>query len=75
MGGVHASNWRYVNVLIFYSVGILDTKSLEFRGTYKNEKLYISIANGIVNCSFIQVFHKVCFTNYNFIFSFVLTCS
>ena len=26
MGGVHASNLEYISVLIFYGVGILDTK-------------------------------------------------
>ena len=42
-------------------------------------KVYIAIANEIVNCSSIQVFYKVCSTNYNFeilfISSFVLICS
>ena len=28
MGGVHASNLKYIDVLFFYGVGILDTKSL-----------------------------------------------
>ena len=32
MGGVHASNLKYINVLLFYSVEILDTKSLGFAG-------------------------------------------
>ena len=79
MNDVHASSMKYINVLLFYSVGILDTKSLGFRGTHNNEKIYIAIANGIVNYNFIQAFHKVCFTNHNFeiliIYSFVLTCS
>jgi hypothetical protein len=66
-------------MLFFCSVEILDTKSLGFRGTHNNEEIYIAIANEIVNCSSIQAFHRVCFTNYNLeiliIYSFVLTCS
>ena len=60
MGGVNVSNLKYINVILFYSVGILDTKSLGFRGTHNN-KIYIAI----VSCSSIQVFYKVCFNNYN----------
>ena len=79
MGGVHASILKYINVLLFDSVEILDAKSLGSRGTHNNEEIYIAIANEIVNCSSIQAFHMVCFTNYNFeiliIYSFVLTCS
>jgi hypothetical protein len=75
MGVVHASNSKYITVLLFCSVKILDTKSLGFRDTYNNEEIYIAIANEIVNCSSIQAFHRVCFTNYKFeiliIYSFV----
>ena len=78
MGGVHVSNLCYINVFVFYRVEILDTKSLGFRDTHNN-KIYIAIANEIVNCSSIQAFYKVCFTNYNFevifISLFVLICS
>ena len=65
MGGVHVSNLKYINMLLFYSMEILDTKSLGFRCTHNNT-IYIAIANKIVNYSSIQVFYNVCFTNYNF---------
>jgi len=68
MGVVHASNLKYINVLLFCSVEILDTKSLGFRGTHNNEEISIAIANEIVYYSSIQAFHRVCFTNYNFEF-------
>ena len=66
MGGVHVSNLKYINVFLFYSVEILDTKSLRFRGTHNN-MIYIAI----VNCGSIQAFYKVCFTNYNFEILFI----
>ena len=70
MGGVHVSNLHYINVFVFYRVEILDTISLGFRGT-NNNKIYIAIANEIVNCSSIQAFCKVYFINYNFEFIFI----
>ena len=57
-------------MLLFYSVKILDTKSLGFRGTHNN-KIYIAIVNEIVNRTSIQVFYKICFTNYNFEILFI----
>ena len=47
-------------------MGILYNELLGFKGTHNNEKICVAIANEIVNCSFIQASHKVCFTNYNF---------
>ena len=49
---------------------ILDTKSSGFRGTHNN-KSYITIVNEIVNCSSVQVFYNIYFTNYNFQFNLI----
>ena len=70
MGSVHVFHLNYINVPLFYSVKILDTKSLGFRGTHYN-KIYIAIVNEIVSCSSIQAFFKICFTNYNFEILFI----
>jgi len=63
----------------FHDAGIAGSKFVRLRGTHSNEKNYNAIANGVVNCGFIQAFHKVCFINYIFeilmISSFVLICS
>ena len=53
-------------MLLFYSVKILYNKLVGFKSTHNNENICIVIANEIVNSSFIQAAHKVCFTNYNF---------
>ena len=46
------------------------------KGTHNNENMCVAIANEIVNYSFIQASHNVCFTDYNFenlnIISFVV---
>ena len=56
MSDLHDSNWKYVNVLLVYGVGILNTNSLGFRDTHNNKNIYMAIANGNVNCSLIQGF-------------------
>ena len=65
MDGVDVSHLKYINVLLLYSVKILDIKSSWFRGTHNN-KIYITIVDEFVNCSSIQAFHKTYFTNYKF---------
>ena len=59
MGGVHVSHLEYINVLLFYSVNILDIKCLGFRGT-DNNKIYIAIVNEIVSYSYISRRGSVC---------------